>query len=184
MSAVAAESGAAGGQTLTAAIFEDLETYEFDVTEPGLWVTAVHRVRAWSERTAPRALLPALRGVTSMLASTADWLFGIRVPPDVTLGRRVRIWHHGCMHLCARSIGDDVHIRPNTTFGALRGAPDVPEGWPVIGDGADIGAGVAILGAVRVGTQAFVGANSLVLADVPDGTVALGVPARHLPGRR
>ena len=76
-----------------------------------------------------------------------------------------------------------MHIRPNTTFGAARGAPDVPAQWPVVGDGADIGAGVTILGAVRVGTQAFVGANSLVVTDVPDRSVALGVPARLLPRR-
>src|SRR5215831_14865889 len=142
MSAVAAESGVAGAQTLKAAILEDLETYEFDVTEPGLWVTAAHRVRAWNDSAAPRALRPALRGATSLLATGADWLFGIWMPPEVALGRRVRIWHHGCIRLAARAIGDDVHIRPNTTFGAARGAPDVPDEWPVVGDRADIGAGV------------------------------------------
>ena len=50
-------------RTLKAAILEDLETYEFDLTEPGLWVTATHRVRVWNERgrAAPRSAVGAPR---------------------------------------------------------------------------------------------------------------------------
>jgi len=171
-------------QTLGDALREDLSTYDHDLTEAGLWVTAAHRVRTWSARSAPAALRAPLRAATPAVLVAADWLFGIRLPAEVALGRRVRIWHHGCIRLAARSIGNDVHIRPNTTFGPQGGAPDVPEHWPVIGDDADIGAGATILGSVRVGTRAFIGANSLVLRDVPDRAVALGVPARLLPGRR
>jgi serine O-acetyltransferase len=162
---------------------EDLSTYAFDLTEAGLWVTIAHRLRTWSDSSAPLPLRPPVRLATAMLGVAADWLFGIRLPAEVELGRRVRIWHHGCIRLAARAIGDDVHIRPNTTFGPARGAPDEPMHWPVIGDGADIAAGATILGTLRVGTQAFVGANSLVVEDVPDGAVALGVPARLLPRR-
>ena len=162
---------------------EDLATYAFDLTEAGLWVTLAHRLRTWSDRSAPPALRRPVRLATAMVRVAADWLFGIRLPAEVDLGRRVRIWHHGCIRLAARAIGDDVHIRPNTTFGPARGAPDDARHWPLIGDGADIAVGATILGALRVGAQAFVGANSLVVEDVPDGAVALGVPARLLPRR-
>jgi serine O-acetyltransferase len=172
-----------GAPTLRQVLVEDLATYAFDLTEAGLWVTAAHRVRTWSERSLPAPLRSPVRVATAMVKGVADWLFGIRLPAEVELGRRVRIWHHGCIRLAARAIGDDVHIRPNTTFGPARGAPDEPRQWPIIGAEADIGAGTTILGALRVGTRAFVGANSLVLADVPDETVALGVPARLLPHR-
>jgi serine O-acetyltransferase len=170
--------------TLGSLLLEDLTTYELELAEPGLWVTAAHRVRSWSERRAPRPLRRAVRAATSAILGAADWLFGIWLPPEVSLGRRVRIWHHGHIRLRAREIGDDVHIRPNTTSGPARGAPDAPEHWPIIGAGADIGAGATILGAVRVGEHAFIGANSLVLDDVPDQATALGVPARLLPRRR
>jgi serine O-acetyltransferase len=179
-----AVAGGGARPALWSLLFEDLTTYELDLTEVGLWVIAAHRVRTWSERRAPRPLRWALRAATAAVLGAADWAFGIRLPPAVVVGRRVRIWHHGNIRLLARAIGDDVHIRPNTTSGPARGAPDGPEHWPVIGDGADIGAGATILGALRVGKHAFVGANSLVLNDVPDQAAALGVPARLLPGRR
>jgi len=169
--------------SLSRVLVEDLRTYRFDLTEAGLWVTAAHRVRAATAR-APAPLRLPVRAATALVDLAADRLFGIRLPAEVELGRRVRIWHHGCIRLAARAIGDDVHLRPNTTLGPARGAPDEPASWPTIGDGADIGAGATILGPLRVGTRAFVGANSLVLADVPDDTVALGVPARALPRRR
>ena len=52
--------------------------------------------------------------------SWVEWTCGISLPYTVRLGRRVRIWHHSGMILHARSIGDDVHIRQNTTFGVVR----------------------------------------------------------------
>ena len=97
------------------------------------------------------------------------------------VGRRVRIWHHSGMVLHARSIGNDVHIRQNTTFGVAHRGQN--EALPVIEDGADIGCNVCVLGNVRIGAGAVVGAGSVVLTDVPPGTVAVGVPARVLPAR-
>ena len=49
---------------------------------------------------------------------------------------------------------------------------------PVIGGHVDIGAGAKILGAVTIGDHAVIGANSVVLVDVPSGATAIGVPAR------
>jgi serine O-acetyltransferase len=54
----------------------------------------------------------------------------------------------------------------------------------VIGDRVDIGTGACIMGDVRVGSDSFVCANSLVLTNVAPHSSVLGVPARHLPGRR
>jgi N-acetylglucosaminyl-diphospho-decaprenol L-rhamnosyltransferase len=161
-------------------LIEDVRTYGSDFTEVGLWVTAVHRIRQWAERTLPGPLRSPVRAGAGAFMTSVDWLFGIRVPAEATLGRRVRIWHHGCIRLAA-TIGDDVHIRPNTTLGPASGPADDPARWPVIGDKVDIGAGASVLGPVRVGNEAFVGANSLVLADVPAKGATLGVPARLLP---
>lgn len=170
--------------TLWETLVEDVCTYGHDIGEVGLWVTAAHRVRVASERSGPPALRPFVRAAAALVRVTADWIFGVQLPPEVELGRRVRIWHHGCVRLAARAIGDDVHVRPNTTLGPVPGAPDEPARWPVIGACVDIGAGASVLGEVHVGARAFVGANSLVLGDVPPGAVALGVPARLLPRRR
>ena len=100
------------------------------------------------------------------------------------LGRRVRIWHHGGMILHARAIGDDVHIRHNTTFGVARRG--LNRAIPTIGDRVYIGCGACILGAVHVGDDSVIGANAVVavgavvLGDVAPYTIVGGVPAKVL----
>jgi serine O-acetyltransferase len=54
-------------------------------------------------------------------------------------------------------------------------------GLPDIGGHVDIGAGAKILGGVRIGAHAKIGANAVVVSDVPEGRVAVGVPAKVLP---
>ncbi len=74
------------------------------------------------------------------------------------------------------SIGDDVHLRQNTTLGvAHRG--DARWLKPTIGDRVDIGAGAVIVGNIHVGHDSVVGANAVVLKDVPPWSIAVGVPA-------
>jgi serine O-acetyltransferase len=80
------------------------------------------------------------------------------------------------MILHAASIGDDVHIRQNTTFGIAR--RDALHQLPVIEDRVDIGCGAVILGAVTIGHDSAIGANAVVLKDVPPKSVAVGVPAK------
>ncbi|WP_415639292.1 serine O-acetyltransferase [Paracoccus nototheniae] len=80
------------------------------------------------------------------------------------------------MILVAQWIGDDVTIRQNTTFGIAR--LDALQDRPVIGDRVEIGAGAVILGAVSIGDDAIVGANSVVRRDVAPGTIVGGVPAQ------
>lgn len=74
-------------------------------------------------------------------------------------------------------IGVNVSILQNVTLG--RGRRDLEEA-PVIGDGAEIGCGAAVLGPISIGVGAKVGANSVVIKDVPPDAVAVGVPARVL----
>jgi len=54
-------------------------------------------------------------------------------------------------------------------------------GSPVLGSRVDIGAGAKILGSIRVGDDVAIGANAVVLIDVPSNSIAVGVPARVLP---
>ena len=70
-------------------------------------------------------------------------------------------------------IGRNCSVIASTTLG-LRNDRAFPE----IGDGVFIGAGARILGGVRVGDGARIGANAVVIADVPAGATAVGVPAR------
>jgi serine O-acetyltransferase len=106
-----------------------------------------------------------------------QWTCGISLLYTVKVGRRVRIWHHGGMILAARSIGDDCHIRQNTTMGvAHRG--DHVSAKPIIEERVDIGCGAVILGAITVGHDSQIGANAVVIRDIPPYSVAVGVPAK------
>ncbi|MCP3860483.1 MAG: transferase, partial [Phycisphaeraceae bacterium] len=83
------------------------------------------------------------------------------MPYIVKVGRRVRLWHHGGCVLGARSIGDDVQIRHNVTFGlANHGSP--LSDLPIIEDRVIVGAGAAILGRITVGHDSVVAANAVV----------------------
>jgi len=53
-------------------------------------------------------------------------------------------------------------------------------GAPILGGHVDVGAGAKILGGVKIGDHAIIGANAVVIQDVPPRATAVGVPARIL----
>jgi serine O-acetyltransferase len=164
------------GIGLFALLREDLRTHGGTVFEQGFWAVAVHRFGNWQAGfrwKVARAPLTILYRVMYLFVECAA---GISLPYTIRLGRRVRIWHHGGIILLARSIGDDVQIRQNTTMGIA--SVDRHLEVPTIGDRVDIGCGACILGGVTVGDDCKIGANAVVLQDVPAGSTAVGVPAR------
>ena len=68
--------------------------------------------------------------------------------------------------------GSGVKLEHQVTIGAEK------ERAPVLGDNVFVGAGAKVLGSVRVGSDTKIGANAVVVSDVPDGATAVGVPAR------
>ena len=154
---------------------EDLRTHDGKLLEQGFWALAVHRFGNW-RMGLPKLLRPPFTILYRFLFKWVEWTCGITLPYTVKVGRRVHLWHHGAMILHAESIGDEVHIRQNTTFGIAR--KDALHQLPVIEDRVDLGCGVAVLGPVRVGHDSTVGANAVVTKDIPPYSVAVGVPAK------
>ena len=68
--------------------------------------------------------------------------------------------------------GKDVKLEHEVTIGAEKGKS------PVLGDNVFVGCGAKIIGGVRIGSDARVGVNAVVVDDVPDGATAVGIPAR------
>ena len=80
-------------------------------------------------------------------------------------------------------LGKNVIIHQNVTLGLIHPASGITEITlrPHIDDGAMISAGAVVLGGLRIGKRSVVGANAVVLKDVPDDSIAVGIPARILP---
>ncbi len=105
-------------------------------------------------------------------------LCGCEVSPRAIIGRGVLLPHPtGIIIGQGVTIEDNVTILQNVTLGHL-GSGTEEDAYPVICEGVAIYAGAKIIGNVRVGKGAKVGANAVVLKDVPDGYIAVGIPAQ------
>ena len=164
------------GIGIFALLAEDYRTYGRHLSELGLWAILVHRFGNWRMGVRPKLLRAPFSMLYRLLFLMVEIATGISLPYTVQVGRRVRIWHHSGIILHARAIGDDTNIRQNTTMGiaVTHRLTDIP----TIGARVDIGCGVCILGNVHVGDDAKIGANAVVLSDVPAGATAVGIPAR------
>lgn len=155
-----------------ALIREDYICHDCDFFSQGFWALAVHRFGNWRMGLRYKVFRAPCTLLYFFLDKLVEWFCGISLKYTVRVGRRVRIWHQGGMVLGALSIGDDVHIRQNTTFGVRRrGDPR----WlkPTIEDGCDIGAGAVIVGGIVVGARSRIGANVVLGVSVPPDSVVL-----------
>jgi FkbH-like protein len=157
---------------------EDFVTHESSLFEQGFWAVANNRFGNWRMDVKNPVLRAPCTVAYRALEKGIEIFGGITLPYTTKLGRRVRLWHHGGMIIGARAIGNDVHIRQNTTIGVAQTWRD--DDLPIIEDGADIGCGASILGPVVVGRNSKLGANAVVLEDIPEGATAMGNPAQVL----
>lgn len=163
------------GVGLLALVAEDFRTHGSNPLSPGFWAVAVHRLGNWrmSIRAKPLRAPLTLAYRTAYRGVIALW--GIDLPYNVKIGRRLRLGHHGCMVLGAGEFGDDVIIQHTVTIGlSRRNESKVPK----IGNRVEIGAGACIVGGVQIGDDCFIGANSVVNRSLPPRTSALGIPLR------
>jgi serine O-acetyltransferase len=110
-------------------------------------------------------------------------LTGIEIHPGARIGKRVFIDHGmGVVIGETAEVGDDVTLYQGVTLGGTsltRGA----KRHPTIGNGVIISSGAQVLGPFRVGDGARVGAQAVVLSEVPDGATMVGIPARPVARR-
>ncbi len=157
-------------------IREDFRAHERDPWRQGVWALAVYRFGRWRYRVRPALLRRPLSLLYKFMKIGVQISTGIDLPCETRIGRRLVIEHFGGIVVSGDSvIGDDVTLRHGVTLGLRRTGV---AGAPVIGNRVDIGAGAKILGPVHIGDGAVIGANAVVLCDVPAGALAVGVPAR------
>lgn len=99
---------------------------------------------------------------------------GSDIHPDARIGKGLRLPHpNGVIIHQDAKIGDDCLIMQQVTIGQLS-----EDGAPVVGSGVYMGAGAKVLGKISIGDRAKIGANSVVLVDVPSDKTVVGIPAR------
>jgi serine O-acetyltransferase len=161
---------------------EDLETAaardpaarsraELVLAYPGLHAIWLHRLahRLWAR--------PGLKLTARLLSNVNRAVTGIEIHPGATIGRRFFIDHGmGVVIGETAEIGDDVMLYHGVTLGGR--SSHRAKRHPTVQDGVLIGAGARVLGPIVVGERAQIGANAVVVRDVPADSVVIGVPGR------
>lgn len=138
---------------------------------PSLRAVIVYRLQAWL-KAHHVPLLPAFcRQLTMLMAD-------VSVGDQAEIGPGLLINHGHVVIDGTVVIGALCSIAPFVTIGLDTGGPDASFAGPTIGRFVFIGTGAKVLGAITVGNNARIGANAVVLHDVPDDCTAVGIPAR------
>ena len=117
-----------------------------------------------------------------LLSHIGRMLTGIEIHPGATIGRRLFIDHGmGCVIGETAEIGDDVTLYHGVTLGGVSLAKE--KRHPTLEDRVIVGSGAQVLGPVTVGKGALIGANAVVLKDVPAGVTMVGIPAKQVLAR-
>ena len=145
----------------------------------GFWAMVVYRYGRWRYTVRPAWLRKPFSLVYHVLYKLVQILAGIELPCEAEVGPGFVIDHFGGIVVSGYArFGARCRIRNGVVVGLSR--VENPVG-PVIGDDVDIGAGAKVLGAIRIGNRVLIGANAVVVKDVPDDHVAVGVPAVARP---
>lgn len=153
----------------------DLQAHSGQWSAQGFWALVVYRFGRWRYGVRPVLLRKLLSAVYRVLYKLVQIVTGIELPCEVQLGRNFVIDHSGGIVISGYArFGDNCRIRNGVVVGLSR--VDEPCA-PVIGNNVDIGAGAKLLGAITIGDNVLIGANAVVVRDVPADSIAVGVPA-------
>jgi len=163
------------------AFFQDLKAAQEGLLSLGFWALQIYRFGHLRYRFKTKIIRFPLAFIHIILEKIGEILFGITIGVSAKIGKRLTIEHSGAIVVHGNAeIGDDCIIRQGVTIGNRR--MDTPFEAPKIGNRVNIGAGAKILGGVTIGDDVQIGANAVVIKDVPAGAIAVGVPAKiHFP---
>ncbi|MBS1145311.1 MAG: serine O-acetyltransferase [Proteobacteria bacterium] len=150
-------------------------TFEVLTTYPGVHAILTHRLshRLW------RA---GWRFPARFLSFLGRTLTNVDIHPGATIGRRFFIDHGACVVIGETAeVGDDVTLYHGVTLGGT--SWNKGKRHPTLADGVVVGAGAKILGPISIGERVRVGANSVVVKDVPADRTVVGVPGRIVDTR-
>lgn len=112
-----------------------------------------------------------------------EWVLGVELRYKTQIGPGLRLYHAQALVVHEGTvIGPGCTLRQCTTIGNKTLADGSQSPCPVLGARVDVGANAVILGPIRVGDGATIGAGAVVVKDVPPGAVVVGNPARIVRG--
>ncbi len=145
---------------------------------PGVHAIWGHRINHWLWQRGARLAARITAEITRILT-------GVEIHPGAVLGPGLFIDHAtGVVIGETAEVGEDVTLYHGVTLGGS--GRDTGKRHPTIGDRVIIGAGAKVLGAIKIGDDSRIGANAVVVKEVPSSSVVVGVPgqviSRSLPG--
>ena len=149
------------------------------LTYPGVKAGFFHRIANFFH-------LAKFHLVARIISQLSRFLTGIEIHPGAKIGKNLFIDHGmGVVIGETSEIGNNVTIYHMATLGGI--APSINSNnqrqvkrHPTLGDCVVVGSGAQILGPVKIGTHAKVGANAVVTKDVPENAVMVGIPAKNV----
>ncbi|MFA6740307.1 MAG: serine O-acetyltransferase [Arcobacteraceae bacterium] len=137
---------------------------------PGVWAIINYRI-------ANKLYVNGFKKIARIYSGISQFLTNIDIHPAATIGRRVFIDHGiGVVIGATTIIEEDVLIYQGVTLGGV--SLNKGKRHPTVRANSVIGSGAKVLGNIVIGTSSKIGANSVVIADVPDYTTAVGIPAK------
>ena len=114
-----------------------------------------------------------------LISQISRFFTGIEIHPGAKIGRGLVIDHGiGVVIGETSEIGDNVLLYHGVTLGGT--GKDKGKRHPTVGNNVVIGAGAKVLGPIYIGSNSKIGANSVVLNNVPEGATAVGIPAKNI----
>jgi len=156
-------------------IREDLRAHGGKWGAQGFWAMVVYRYGRWRYGVRPPIVRKFFSLIYHILFKLVQIITGIQMPCEVDVGRNFVIDHFGGIIISGYAkFGDNCRVRNGVVIGIRRVGEKTA---PHIGNNVDIGAGAKLLGPIRIGDNVLIGANAVVVCDVPDNSIAVGVPA-------
>lgn len=163
-------------------IRQDLKAHGGDWAAQGFWALVIYRFGRWRYGVRPALLRKVFSLIYRFFYKLVQIITGIELPCEVPIGKNFVIEHSGGIVVSGfAAFGDNCRIRNGVVVGLSRvEEPCAPQ----FGHNVDIGTGAKVLGNIRIGNHVLIGANAVVIRDVPDNSIAVGVPAVVKPRNR
>ncbi len=160
-------------------IRQDLKNHNRDWGAQGFWVMVIYRFGRWRYTIKLTLIRKFFSILYKILYKFIQIITGIELPCEVDIGSGFVIDHFGGIVISGYAkFGNNCRIRNGVVVGLKNVNEPIA---PHFGNNVDIGTGAKILGPISIGNNVDIGANAVVIRDVPDNSIAVGVPAKVKP---